>query len=138
MEQGKSEAFYCPAGAGRGGEHGAHHPRLEAETAVLRGTVPPEGEPQVGRASQEPDRRVVRCVLGAVPRTDAAARTRHRGGAQGVGQADAGRAGGGYRQHGDVSLSAAVHRSGKVGAQLSADEEFRDQLRGTGCKNWMI
>lgn len=92
MEQEKGDAFHRPAGTGRGGEHGAHPSRLEAEAAVLRGTVPPEGEPQVGRTPQEPERPVVRPVLDAVSRADAAACHRHRGFAKGVGKTDALRA----------------------------------------------
>ena len=95
---------------------------------LLHYAVPHAGEKRCGRKAQERGRRDVRGVLGTVSRHDAAACPRHRGGAQGVGETDAGRARGGGGKHRDVSLHAAVYRPGSYGAEVFADEEFCTQL----------
>lgn len=102
--------------------------RKGAESAALRYAVSHAGEKRCGRKAQERGRRDVRGVLGTVSRHDAAACPRHRGGTQGVGETDAGRARGGGGKHRDVSLHAAVYRPGSYGTEVFADEEFCTQL----------
>lgn len=128
LEPEACEPLYRRAGAERcgGGDEGAE--LFEAASAALRYAVPHAGEKRCGRKAQERGRRDVRGVLGTVSRHDAAACPRHRGGTQGVGETDAGRARGGGGKHRDVSLHAAVYRPGSYGTEVFADEEFCTQL----------